>query len=135
VTNSPSKGLLRTQLAVPNNLALRVAFAYNNFIVDWSPLTDDQSQQLLRASLPVGGRSITLYEEVHPDSNNNLALRVAFAYNNFAENHSQGVLLREIKSRFRIRPNVAKYSFTYGANWISPSTPCVRFNYAQKPLR
>ena len=35
-------------------------------IVDWSPLTDDQSQQLLRASLPVGGRSITLYEEVHP---------------------------------------------------------------------
>jgi transposase-like protein len=28
-----------------------------------------------------------------------------------------------------------KYSFTYGANWISPSTPCVRFNFAQKPLR
>jgi hypothetical protein len=27
---------------------------------------------------------------------------------------------------------VAKYSFTYGANWISPSTPCVRFNFAQK---
>jgi hypothetical protein len=24
---------------------------------------------------------------------------------------------------------VAKYSFTYGANWISPSTPCVRFNH------
>ena len=35
-------------------------------LIDWSPLTDDQSQQLLRASLPVGGRSITLYEEVHP---------------------------------------------------------------------
>ena len=35
-------------------------------IIDWSPLTDDQSQQLLRASLPVGGRTITLYEEVHP---------------------------------------------------------------------
>ena len=30
---------------------------------------------------------------------------------------------------------VTKYSLTYGANWISPSTPCVRFNYAQKPLR
>jgi hypothetical protein len=29
---------------------------------------------------------------------------------------------------------VAKYSFTYGANWISPSTPCVRFNFAQKPI-
>jgi len=37
-------------------------------MVDWSPLTDDQSQQLLRASLPVGGRTITLYEEVHPGS-------------------------------------------------------------------
>lgn len=35
-------------------------------LVDWSPLTADQSQQLLRATLPVGGRSITLYEEVHP---------------------------------------------------------------------
>lgn len=35
-------------------------------LFDWSPLTDDQSQQLLRAALPVGGRSITLYEEVHP---------------------------------------------------------------------
>jgi hypothetical protein len=36
-------------------------------IIDWSPLTDDQSQQPLRASLPVSGRAITLYEEVHPD--------------------------------------------------------------------
>ncbi|MGR8932871.1 MAG: IS4 family transposase [Gammaproteobacteria bacterium] len=35
-------------------------------LIDWSPLTDDQTQQLLRAALPVGGRSITLYEEVHP---------------------------------------------------------------------
>lgn len=37
-------------------------------IIDWSPLTDDQSQQLLRAALPVGGRALSLYEEVHPDS-------------------------------------------------------------------
>jgi hypothetical protein len=37
-------------------------------IFDGSPLTADQSQQLLRASLPVGGRSLTLYEEVHPRS-------------------------------------------------------------------
>lgn len=36
-------------------------------IIDWSPLTDDQSQQLIRASLPVGGRTLTLYEEVHPN--------------------------------------------------------------------
>ena len=37
-------------------------------LFDWSPLTDDQNWQLLRASLPVGGRSLTLYEEVHPRS-------------------------------------------------------------------
>ncbi|WP_404358494.1 IS4 family transposase [Methylotuvimicrobium sp. KM1] len=35
-------------------------------IVDWSPLTADQSQQLLRAALPTGGRTITLCEEIHP---------------------------------------------------------------------
>lgn len=37
-------------------------------LVDWSPLTADQEQQLLRASLPVKGRSLTLYEEIHPRS-------------------------------------------------------------------
>ena len=36
--------------------------------IDWSPLCADQSQQLLRAAIPVGGRSLTLYEEVHPQS-------------------------------------------------------------------
>ena len=35
-------------------------------IVDWSDLKRDQSLQLLRASLAVGGRALTLYEEVHP---------------------------------------------------------------------
>ncbi|WP_454064388.1 hypothetical protein [Candidatus Nitrospira salsa] len=35
-------------------------------IVDWSPLTADQPWQLLRASLPVRGRALTIYEEVHP---------------------------------------------------------------------
>lgn len=37
-------------------------------IIDWSPLCADQSWQLLRAALPLGGRSLTLYEEVHPQS-------------------------------------------------------------------
>ena len=37
-------------------------------VIDWSPLCADQSWQLLRAALPVGGRSLTLYEEVHPQS-------------------------------------------------------------------
>ena len=35
-------------------------------LIDWSDLTADREQQLLRASVPVGGRSLTLYEEVHP---------------------------------------------------------------------
>jgi hypothetical protein len=34
-------------------------------LIDWSPLCPDQSQQLLRAAIPVGGRSLTLYEEIH----------------------------------------------------------------------
>lgn len=34
--------------------------------VDWSDLTRDQHFQLLRASVVVQGRSVTLYEEVHP---------------------------------------------------------------------
>jgi len=37
-------------------------------LIDWSPLCADQSWQLLRAAVPVGGRSLTLYEEVHPQS-------------------------------------------------------------------
>lgn len=36
--------------------------------IDWSPLCADQSGQLLRAAIPVGGRSLTLYEETHPQS-------------------------------------------------------------------
>ena len=35
-------------------------------LIDWSPLTADQHQQLLRSALPTGGRSVTLYEEIHP---------------------------------------------------------------------
>lgn len=35
-------------------------------IVDWSDLTADRRWQLLRAAFPVGGRTLTLYEEIHP---------------------------------------------------------------------
>jgi len=35
-------------------------------LIDWSDYSYDRSQQLLRASVPVGGRALTLYEEVHP---------------------------------------------------------------------
>jgi len=36
--------------------------------IDWSPLCADQQWHLLRAAIPVGGRSLTLYEEVHPQA-------------------------------------------------------------------
>lgn len=35
-------------------------------VVDWSDLTPDQRWHLLRVSVVVNGRSVTLYEEVHP---------------------------------------------------------------------
>ena len=35
-------------------------------LIDWSDYTADRSHLLLRASVPVGGRALTLYEEVHP---------------------------------------------------------------------
>lgn len=35
-------------------------------VVDWSDATPDRQWQLLRAALPTQGRTLTLYEEVHP---------------------------------------------------------------------
>jgi hypothetical protein len=35
-------------------------------LVDWSDFSVDRQQQLLRASLAVGSRAITLFEELHP---------------------------------------------------------------------
>ena len=35
-------------------------------LIDWSGLTEDGRMHLLRASVPQRGRSLTLYEEVHP---------------------------------------------------------------------
>ena len=35
-------------------------------IVDWTDLSADRRWQLLRAAAPIGGRCLTLYEEVHP---------------------------------------------------------------------
>ena len=37
-------------------------------VIDWSDLTSDRHWQLLRASVAIEGRSMTLYEEVHPQS-------------------------------------------------------------------
>ena len=35
-------------------------------IVDWSPV-NHVDKQILRATIPIGGRAFTLYEEVHPE--------------------------------------------------------------------
>ena len=35
-------------------------------VVDWTDLTPNRRWLLLRAALPIGGRCLTLYEEVHP---------------------------------------------------------------------
>ncbi len=37
-------------------------------VIDWSDLTPDRQWQLLRASVAIEGRSMTLYEEVHPQA-------------------------------------------------------------------
>ncbi len=37
-------------------------------IVDWSPINGQDMFQVLRASIPMGGRALTLYEKVYPES-------------------------------------------------------------------
>lgn len=37
-------------------------------VVDWSVLSPDGQWHLLRASVPVGGRALSVYEEVHPQA-------------------------------------------------------------------
>jgi len=47
-------------------------------VVDWSPLPDGR-HQLLRAAVAAQGRTITLYEEVHPEAKkNNSCIETAF---------------------------------------------------------
>lgn len=47
-------------------LAHQRAHQWLYIVVDWSPCSADCEMQLLRASVALGGRSITLYEEIHP---------------------------------------------------------------------
>lgn len=37
-------------------------------VIDWSDLTPNRKWQLLRASVAINGRSVTLYEQIHPQS-------------------------------------------------------------------
>ena len=63
--NRHLQGQARTIYAALARKLLR-GLAAPLIVIDWSDLKADQSLHLLRASLPVGGRSLTLYEEVHP---------------------------------------------------------------------
>ena len=67
-------------------------------------------------------------KKMNNDSGTGIIDHVAFSGQDY--NNRRAILPHEI-----LGTPVAKYSFTYGADWISPSTPCVRFNFAQKPLR
>jgi hypothetical protein len=60
--------LHRMRLEVYRQLAQRWLGSLEQWliVVDWSDVTADQRWQLLRASVVVEGRSVTLYEEVHP---------------------------------------------------------------------
>lgn len=42
-------------------------------VVDWSVLKRDESLHLLRAAVPMGGRTLTVWEEVHPQASYNKA--------------------------------------------------------------
>lgn len=41
---------------------------YPFIIVDWSPINGGEIFQVLRASIPMGGRALTLYEKAYPES-------------------------------------------------------------------
>ena len=60
--------LYRESTAIYHALTRRLLQGLSEVVIsiDWSPLCADQSWHLLRAAIPVGGRSLTLYEEVHP---------------------------------------------------------------------
>ena len=62
--------LMQERIAIYRLLTHRLlrGLARPLIVIDWSDLTPDQEWQLLRAALPVGGRSLTLYEEIHPRS-------------------------------------------------------------------
>ena len=62
--------LYQERHSIYNALTRRLLLGLSEVIIaiDWSPLCADQSWQLLRAAIPVGGRSLTLYEQAHPQS-------------------------------------------------------------------
>lgn len=63
-----NRHLANEQMGLYRALAPRILGTLREplIIVDWSDLTADRRWQLLRAATPIGGRALTLYEEIHP---------------------------------------------------------------------
>lgn len=64
-------GTLHTELPTLYEALVRQCLAGMSMpliVIDWSDLTVDRHWQLLRASVAIEGRSMTLYEQVHPQS-------------------------------------------------------------------
>lgn len=40
-------------------------------LIDWSQINEESGFHIIRASIPMGGRSLTIYEEVHPKKKSN----------------------------------------------------------------
>lgn len=65
-----NKALHTARAAIYQGLALELLAGIGQVlvVVDWSDVTADQRWHLLRASVVVEGRSVTLYEEIHPQN-------------------------------------------------------------------
>jgi len=64
-------GLLHTEIPKLYEALVRqclAGMAMPLIVIDWSDLSPDRQWQLLRASVAIEGRSMTLYEQVHPQS-------------------------------------------------------------------
>lgn len=64
-------GLLHTEVPTLYEALVRHCLAgipMPLIVIDWSDLTPDRRWQVVRASVAIAGRSMTLYEQVHPQS-------------------------------------------------------------------
>ena len=58
---------------------------YPFIIVDCSPINGNDIFQVLRSSIPMGGRALTLYEKVYPESE----LNAEYAHQNLLDKLAQ----------------------------------------------
>jgi hypothetical protein len=81
-------------------------------LIDWSPLSGDQEYHVLRASLPVKGRALTLYEEVHPHFQIGQSRRPTSLFGN-AQNPAAGGESSDHRSGFRVPRTVLSLRRTH----------------------